>query len=360
MISLARVARAIPALLGCVPLLGCSEVELQPPLVGALPEAPLMTLVEEASYGIEGVTVGDTATAGGGALAQIAKAVDLEDGTVVVLDQGFKKISIFGADGTFQRNILGGLGEGPGEFVFPTSLAVGPTRDIAVFDYRLNRLTLFSFSGEVIRTFLVPRTKEIALTAGTVLGTYMPDPNWVAWTHIIGGNETRPVMRVDDAHAQFYPRGSIARVASAGTDRILVAHHRPGLWTYWPGDGEWRGHELLAGYESMTYPDGMVRTPGYSIGVGQLSGGRVAIAYVQRDLPNDENEPIVVNHFIEVFGPDGRSTGRVILGSRDIPSFATSKDGETVLVALADPYPRVVRYGLRPCVDCRTPFFGVE
>jgi hypothetical protein len=73
--------------------------------------------------------------------------------TVFVLDGGDRTIRAYDPEGRFLRR-FGREGDGPGEYRAPTEVAA--TRDgLLVYDWRLRRLTLLSWTGEVLRTTLV-------------------------------------------------------------------------------------------------------------------------------------------------------------------------------------------------------------
>lgn len=113
---------------------------------------------------------------GGGSLAHILDIAELPDGHVLVLDPQYKKIAIYNSDGTFDRLILGGSGEGPGEFGFPVSLAYSEeTESLFVYDYQLLRITEFDLSGEVLRVISSPfRGKDIYVDGERILLTRRP------------------------------------------------------------------------------------------------------------------------------------------------------------------------------------------
>lgn len=73
----------------------------------------------------------------------IQDAVLTADGRILVLDMLTHHISVYGRDGVFLDRI-GGPGEGPGEFRFPTSMAVLEDGGILVTDPLLSRVTVFS------------------------------------------------------------------------------------------------------------------------------------------------------------------------------------------------------------------------
>lgn len=70
--------------------------------------------------------------------------------SLLVLDGVANEVRVFDRHGTFLGRI-GRKGEGPGEFLWATSLRRVP-EGLAVVDLRLRRQTLFSLSGDLLRT----------------------------------------------------------------------------------------------------------------------------------------------------------------------------------------------------------------
>ncbi|MGH7500368.1 MAG: 6-bladed beta-propeller [Longimicrobiales bacterium] len=70
-----------------------------------------------------------------------------------VLDADYRKIAVFDSAGNLRRVILGGSGEGPGEFHNPGSLSVALDGRIFVLD-ESQRVSVFSPEGEFMRSFL--------------------------------------------------------------------------------------------------------------------------------------------------------------------------------------------------------------
>lgn len=77
-------------------------------------------------------------------------AIGVVGDSIVVLEGGAKEIRIFDHQGRFLGRI-GGEGEGPGEFAWPTAMRLGP-EGIEVVDLRLRRQSFFSPRGELLRT----------------------------------------------------------------------------------------------------------------------------------------------------------------------------------------------------------------
>lgn len=308
-----------------------------------------LELHEVGSYGILQDASG--APAGGGVLAQIAGIAETADGTVFILDAAFKKVAVFAADGHLRNVILGGHGEGPGEFIHPTALSVSLDGRIAVFDYSQDRVTLFSDQGSLLEVVQAPRTKDIVLTGDWLVGSYMPGRTYMIWSRKLPDEGLRELIPVPQDHFAFSPFGTVARLGVTQTGQVLIAHHRPGLWALWdPGtskDVRFRGMDLLSGRTARRV-DNVEWTPGASVGIGSLTGRHIAIAYTVRDFTT----AIPTERFlIDIFTADGTRVAQVDLGARFTTGFAVGSDGVSVLLAEYEPFPRVVRYELVQCQD---------
>ncbi|RMH13392.1 MAG: hypothetical protein D6701_12375, partial [Gemmatimonadetes bacterium] len=320
---------------------------------GSPVEAPAtVRLVPVVEYGAKPDTQDPTtALAGGAVLGQIAAVVDDPEGRVYVLDAAFKKIAVFQPSGALDRVLLGGHGKGPGEFQFPTSLARRDDGTLAVFDFGLGRLTLFSPDGTVLSTRRVPRSRDIAfLGADRVIGTRRPGRDRAAWVAPLADlrpeavRDTIGLRPIDRRHSPF---GPVHRMGATFDGRPLIASHRPGFWLNPRMRGEhWVGFDLLRGAEPRRYDD-TDWTPGATVGVGQLSDGRIVLAYVTRDLSGDR-APEQQTNVIDILDPSGRLLARAQLPQAELSSMTVSRDGRTLLLPNHDPFPRVVRYRIEP------------
>jgi hypothetical protein len=83
-----------------------------------------------------------------GSISQLAVG---RDGTIYVADGIGPRLRRYDPEGRFLGQI-GRVGEGPGEYRRITGLALTPAGELAIFDTSLRRITLFSPSGELLRT----------------------------------------------------------------------------------------------------------------------------------------------------------------------------------------------------------------
>jgi hypothetical protein len=81
---------------------------------------------------------------------EVAGAVRLADGTLVVGDAGYLQVRFFNPDGSVAA-IAGGPGEGPEEFSGIGALGLGPEGSVWVYDYELRRFVWLDSDGAFIR-----------------------------------------------------------------------------------------------------------------------------------------------------------------------------------------------------------------
>ena len=91
-------------------------------------------------------------------LGRVGEAASLSDGRLLVEDQQTDEVRLFQDDGSYA--LVGGPGEGPGEFSNVTELSVAAGDTFVVFDRRLNRVSTFSPAGALLSTLTVPREGE--------------------------------------------------------------------------------------------------------------------------------------------------------------------------------------------------------
>lgn len=91
----------------------------------------------------------------------------LEDGRMVLADGENSEIRIYAPSGQRLRT-LGGRGEGPGEFMGLSGLSSGPGDSLMAFDEAVQRLTVLTREGDVVRT---ARVAGAPRALGTVIPT---------------------------------------------------------------------------------------------------------------------------------------------------------------------------------------------
>lgn len=84
------------------------------------------------------------------ALGIISDAIIAPNGQVIITDRSGPKILVLADDGTVTQ--IGGVGEGPGEYVDVNDVFSVDVDHIAVFDSRLRRLSLFTLDGRFVKS----------------------------------------------------------------------------------------------------------------------------------------------------------------------------------------------------------------
>ncbi len=87
-------------------------------------------------------------------LGSVGEVSFLSDGSLLVEDNQTSELRRFGPDGS--HSLIGGRGEGPGEFQGITTLSVTPGDTFFVFDLRVDRVSAFLPDGGLITTFTLP------------------------------------------------------------------------------------------------------------------------------------------------------------------------------------------------------------
>ncbi|HEX2166402.1 MAG TPA: 6-bladed beta-propeller [Longimicrobiales bacterium] len=191
----------------------------------------------------EGWTLADTphlrigeTDAPGHDLYDVRGVVRLRDGRVAVANSGSSEIRIFSTDGALLETI-GGPGEGPGEFRNLWRIFLLPGDSLLVTDASLDRLTVFSPDGELVRTARFEASPSGGVpTPSTRLGdgSFIALPSFTFGSG--SGSESRVVQdtvalmryRMDGSYA-----GEIGR--SAGSEHFMFVHESgmlggPRIW----------------------------------------------------------------------------------------------------------------------------------
>jgi hypothetical protein len=301
---------------------------------------PTITLERVQAYGAADLPQGDTSAAGGALLAQIASIRDDADGLVYVLDAGFRKIAVFGPDGELRQVVMGGYGEGPGEFMHPTALALKDD-EIGVFDYRLNRVSLFNRRGELVETHRTPRAKDIALVSNKVVGTHMPGRKSALWVLDRESGDVRSALPLGGNGLAYNPLGVTAHLGHGPDGSLRVYDERPGLWYDWRRLAEPHDWQLFRGRRHTVDQRGLPVPPALTLGGGGLADGRSLIAY--REMDQQAETARSKGNYLMMFSRDGNPIALTALPDA-WSAMAVSADGETILIAEYEPWPQVVRY----------------
>ncbi|CAM2005467.1 6-bladed beta-propeller [Acanthopleuribacter pedis] len=139
-----------------------------------------------------------------------------KNGNLFILSFPEAKIHMYAADGRLQRRI-GGKGQGPGEFTYPTQIWT-ENNQLYVFDIHSAEISLFSQDGSFVKRWKAPDRNLILekVHNGWVYG------NWNGFLP----EETAPTLTW--ANETFSKRKALAKPAHPGT--------RSGLSTWYNGD----------------------------------------------------------------------------------------------------------------------------
>jgi hypothetical protein len=293
--------------------------------------------------------VGSRAAFGGPALSRILDVAEGPGGDVYVLDSDYKKVGVYGATGAFKRIVVGGIGEGPGEFSLPNSLDVDQDGRVYVGDFNLLRTNIFDAAGAFVRYVTVPfHLKDILVSGDSLLGTL-----WLAHQMQLGGfsfrdgSQTSGALNVSDEDNRFSPGGSNPRLGRARDNSPLVALQRPGMW-YSRGQNGWTLHGASA--LPLVPPwvvNGEEQEAGHALGIGEVNPNLVVLLYLRNiDAPGyGVADPPGV--FLDVFSKDGTYLGTATVPHPWAVAFTTSPNGDFLYIAYSRQYPHVVKYRLR-------------
>lgn len=98
-----------------------------------------------------------------------------DDGAFYVCDYGNRRVQVYDRSGVFVRT-LGRVGQGPGEYRFPSSVLLDESENILVSDAR--SLVVFSREGLFLRNILLKAFMPMPMVGpgGTIIGTTQPNP----------------------------------------------------------------------------------------------------------------------------------------------------------------------------------------
>jgi hypothetical protein len=287
--------------------------------------------------------------AGGAVLGHPSDVAEGPDGKVYVLDGFYKKVVVFEPDGGFDRLILGGEGQGPGEFAMPRSLAVDPLGRSWVFDQMARRITEFGPHGEFIRAVPAPLPiLDLAATSELVYGTILrlDDATRVAVLDTAGILVDTILGPGPDAPETGTPVWG--GLGPGLNESVVFAYPRVGYWRKITGTspGPLHGDALHPSVNTeLTSGEGgnvSVRTPVEVSSAGELPGGISFIFYARNLEQEDERTTWLVLH---------DSTG-IKLQTLQVPGgigvFGHSMTDRDIFVRQDEPVPRIVRYRLHP------------
>lgn len=102
----------------------------------------------------------------------------LEDGTVVVADEGSQEVRFFGSGGELEA-VVGGRGGGPGEFTGLAGLGWSPSGGVWAFDFSLRRVTWIGGQGEISHLTTLASEPPVLNAVGALAdGTFVLKQLW--------------------------------------------------------------------------------------------------------------------------------------------------------------------------------------
>jgi hypothetical protein len=158
------------------------------------------------------------------ALHRVAGAVRLSDGLIVVADAGSSSLRVFDANGSFTA-LIGGPGEGPGEFRSMHHFARLPGDSLLIYDLQLGRVTLFDDNGRPSREFRIGASA--ASPPGSVTGV-LADGSLVVRGFIdLGGRSPSGLERMESWESVYSPEGTVLdTLGRFGSEAFFVSIDR--------------------------------------------------------------------------------------------------------------------------------------
>lgn len=301
-------------------------------------------------------------------LGQIRGAITGPDSLIYVLDRYWAKIVAFRPDGSVERVILGGEGEGPGEFVTPIHLTT-TDEGFSVLDYQLHRVTEFSWSGDVEA---IHRMQSRSPWRHLIHG----DTVWIAYSS--GGPSNDPIFYrllssgepLDSGPPlpdEDRPFGTTVGLARGPAGAVLITSARPGVWISHAGES-WsrRGHPLYPETEPPLLDrigaQQLRLTPAQhtAAGLGVIGDSIVLQGIQWYARPFDWDDPPArdeLHHAVGVFRVTGEHLATIQLPDGISSAYLYSDPASgRILLDTVDPYPQVVEYELVACsVDANRP-----
>lgn len=286
-------------------------------------------------------------TSGAGVLGLPQDVEEGPLGEVLILDGAFHKIAVFGPGGDFRRLILGGTGEGPGEFLRPRSLSLDGDGRLWIYDQMNGRVTRFD-GGEPVGQFPVPRGAIVSVVAagGVLFGNRVSRS---AVDVVIMDTLGRLVTTHAEPHSTE-AEPAISRLAALGVsaagDRALVGYHPAGMWSYLTEDigVAPRGQPALPPSPPVEYVSAGGVHGRIDLAepwqIGQLPTGEVLLLYGHR---NEEDVLAMPTFTIITFDSAGALLGEVPTAAT-FGTFAVSRSGPYVYLYEATPHPQIVKY----------------
>ena len=202
----------------------------------------------------------------------------LVDGRIAVLSQGNHQLFIFEPTGRLSR-VIGGKGEGPGEFVRPERMQYLPPDTLAVWDYWMGSVTYFDTAGAI----LDHRRIDLGRILDAVPGASPESPT----TPLPDGSFVITVRRRDPDFAHRRD-GTLVRYPPVEYLRVDLRTYVARSLGIWDGEEQWAASgDVVSSYSEMRE-----LAPGLVSFDGQLkshltAGGRPPSIYVTDGFKNE-------------------------------------------------------------------------
>lgn len=322
--------------------------------------APRLTVESVQTYGYADLSDADTPLTplereyAAGVLGNVADVAEGPDSMVYVADRDFQKIVVFSRDGAFDRLILGGYGEGPGEFIRIRSISVSDDGRLAALDEGLNRVSVFGADDELDVTFGVGAITplQIAFVGDTifVLDWYGTDERAIH-TFSADGDSLGTLLDVSSRAAHFSEFGSVGALAQGPAGAALYATPMPGEWRTLRGRNvENHGREMFPKINGLTLHDergALRRMPVNTRDIGASQDRTILLAFTHHPDPTDievRRSDLYVARFtadVELAGLAEISSSLGAVMSREV-----SRLGSEIYVSATAPFPHVKRVRL--------------
>lgn len=280
---------------------------------------------------------------GGGLLGRIVDIAESPSGDILVLDGEYHKVASFDLVGRFKRVILGGYGQGPGEFIAPRSLSVDERGRLYVLDRSRLDIQAFSPDGALLHSIHLPYTnplQAVAFGGRLYVRRFVLSGRPAVMVHDSTGAVVDSIAVLDRRTSDFMAFGEGGRLARDSAD-VLYGLATPGRWLRL-ASGSDLGRDLEPKIQPVLLREGKRNSRALPVGVrgiSPLSPDETAILWDRKIYGGQTTD---IANLLTVLSPDGRviTTGRVAGGSVRL-MVGSAIEPYTLLLARSEPYPHV-------------------
>lgn len=243
-------------------------------------------------------------------------------------------------------NVLGGEGEGPGEFRRPSQLATDPSGAVHVWDRGLSRVTSFSPAGGLLATTLI---KARGLTDFTMAGDTvwfvrpLTQPAYTVMGVLLRTGEiVDSFALLSDHDVRIAGFGSRGKVVTMPTGNVAYVGPRPVQFRVrGPRNTAVRGVDRFPKAEGIRLERGTRLSPVGIHGADANQRGEIAVLYSSNTL-SKEGVRGDRSYVIEILNSAGKSLTRIELAVDAATALAWTREGQ-LLVGVVDEVPKVWR-----------------